>query len=220
MITGNLDTSHSAHGKLENKSVDTVEWVHRFRFLCGKLPKARTCVLEQLRKALGQCWTFHSSGQTLGEVVAEAIDLVLSLRKRVVSLLVDCWASTKHGPIAFRESQVLGFEEEASGLVARHADDRLVASEEAEVACRRVRHLPLEEFPSLGEELHGSDDWPCFSDHGRRILRKRWSFERVQESSGKNGNRQKCNTQQRVVKPKIRLERHGCVGDGSYHRCR
>ena len=118
MIASNLNASHSAHGNLEDKSIDVVEWVYRLRFFCGEIFDTGTHVIEQLRKTSSQNWAFQHSSQTLGKVVAEAIGLALRLRKRVVVLFVDCWTSAKQSTVSFSETQMLRVEEEASRLVA------------------------------------------------------------------------------------------------------
>ena len=45
MIASDLDASHSAHGDLEDKSIDVVEWVYRLRFFCSEVSDAGTHVI-------------------------------------------------------------------------------------------------------------------------------------------------------------------------------
>lgn len=69
-------------------------------------------------------------------------------------------------------------------------------------------HLPLEEVPSLGEELHASDDRPCFGNKWRCIARKGGTLEKVEEGRDENGAREDGDAQHRVAEPKERLKCH------------
>ena len=76
--------------------------------------------------------------------------------------------------IPFRQTKLLGVEEDFSTLLSAYADNAIFAKVKAEVACRRLCSGALAESPSFGEKAQGTHNRVILTGKLRRL---RWEGE-------------------------------------------